>query len=561
MQYEKTLDQLIKDNNYLKFIKISSCRTFHKLFEKPIYESRFIHVEKFHEPGLAPVYDKTGAYHIDTTGKASYSRKFLKTFGFYCNRAAVKDEIGYYHIDSFGHRVYKHSYQWVGNYQEDVCVVRKYNKFFHIDLDGNRIYQEEYDYVGDFKDDIAVVYKGGQATHINRHGKLIHNKWYEKLNIFHKGFAIAEDKNGWFHIDKDGNDIYQQRFKMIEPFYNGKAKVETFEGILGQIDITGDIKFTISACRQEFQVHKISAELAAFWKTYLTNVAVELDLLNILPATISVLSQQLNIIETNLERLLRALWEIDLLDYDQNKQLWQLSVKGKFLKNTPFLSKAATMWARVAAERNWLKITDMLKQKSISSFPSFKEKETSKNRKIEFYQALLGYTTLDVKELNSKVNISGAKEILLFGIHSLFLTSSIENKVTGTINLHYYNNHKLPKDLVKDSKIKLITPGKLAQHYDLGIFCRFLQHYDDNKVLSYLKLARDKKIARILLIETILTSDSSIGGTVDINIMVETGGKLRTLSNWEEILTQVQDFKIFNIVPLTEYLSVIDIRY
>ncbi len=561
MQYEKTLNQLIKDNNYLKFIRISPCGTFHQLFKKPMYESRFIHVEKFHEPGLAPVYDKTGAYHIDTTGKASYNRRFLKTFGFYCNRAAVEDEIGYHHIDSFGNRVYKHSYQWVGNYQEDVCVVRKYNKFFHINLDGNRIYQEEYDYVGDFKDDIAVVYKGGQATHINHHGKLIHNKWYEKLNIFHKGFAIAEDKNGWFHIDRDGNAIYQQRFKMVEPFYNGRAKVETFEGILGQVDITGDIKLTISACRQEVQVYKASAELAAFWKTYLTNVAVELDLLNILPATISVLSKQLNITEANLERLLRALWEIELLDYDQNKHLWQLSAKGEFLKNTPFLSKAATMWARVAAERNWLKITDMLKQKSISSFPSFKEKETSKNRKIKFYQALLGYTALDAKELNSKINISEAKDILLFGIHSLFLTSSIENKVTETINLHCYNNHKLPKDLVKDSKIKLITPEKLAQHYDLGIFCRFLQHYDDNKVLSYLKLAKDKQIARILLIETILTSESPIGGTVDINIMVETGGKLRTLSNWEEILTQVQDFKIFDIVPLTDYLSVIDIRY
>ncbi len=561
MQYEKAPNQLVQDNKYLKFIKISSCRRFHQLFGKPMYESRFIYVEKFHDPGLAPVYDQTGAYHIDTTGKASYSRRFLKTFGFYCNRATVKDETGYHHIDSVGHRIYKQSYQWAGNYQEDICVVRKYDKFFHIDLDGNRIYQEEYDYVGDFKDSIAVVYQDGYATHINHHGKLIHNQWYKKLNIFHKGFAVAEDQNGWFHIDMDGNAIYQQRFKMVEPFYNGLAKAETFAGILGQIDITGNRKCTIAACKQECQVHKLSAELAAFWKTYLTSVAVELGLLNILPATLAVLSQQLNMVPANLARLLRALWEIELLDYDQSKNLWQLSVKGRFFKNTPFLSKAAIMWARVAAEQNWLKITDMLNQQSISSFPSFKEKETSQSRRVEFYQALLGYTAFDVKELSNKVNINEAKDILLFGVHSLFLASSIENKDIATINLHYYNDHKLPEDLVKDLKVKLITPGKLAQHYDLGIFCRFLQHHDDQTVLSYLKFAKDKKIVRILLIETILTSNSPIGGAVDINILVETGGKLRTLNDWETILTQVPDFKIFDIVPLTDYLSVIDIRY
>lgn len=43
--------------------------------------------------------------------------------------------------------------------------------------------------------------------------------------------------------------------------------------------------------------------------------------------------------------------------------------------------------------------------------------------------------------------------------------------------------------------------------------------------------------------------------------MVETGGKLRKLHDWEAILTQVGDLKIFHVLPLTDYLSVIDIRY
>lgn len=86
-------------------------------------------------------------------------------------------------------------------------------------------------------------------------------------------------------------------------------------------------------------MHKISAELSAFWKTYLANVAIELDLLNILPATMPVLSQKLNIIVPNLERLLRALWEIGFIDYDKNKDLWQLSSKVSVLRKYHFCLK------------------------------------------------------------------------------------------------------------------------------------------------------------------------------------------------------------------------------
>lgn len=559
MQYEKTAGQLV-ESNHLKLIKISPCRKFHILYEKPLYKEKFLYVEKFHEPGFAPVYDKTGAYHINLKGEAIYTKRFKKTYGFYCGRAVVENNARCYHINSYGNRVYKQSYQWSGNYQENVCVVRKSNKFYHIDLHGNKLYQEEYDYVGDFKDDIAVVYKDGQASHINLEGKLIHNKWYRQLGIFHKGFAIAEDTNGWFHVDIEGNAIYLQRYKTIEPFYNGFAKVQTCDDTLSQIDIAGNIKFTIFTPNLESQIHKISAELAGFWKTYLTNVAIELDLLNILPVTTKLLSEQLNIIESNLQRLLRALWDIGLIDYDQNKDLWQLSPKGEFLKKTPFLSKSATMWARVASEENWLKIIDLLKQKTISSFPSFKERETSDEIKTKFYQALLGYTTLDIRKFSSKINIEGTKNIVLFGVHSLALIPILKNKDINTINLHYYNDPAIPEELIKTYDIELIAPNKLIKNYDLSIFCRFLQHQDDKKVLSYLKLIKSKKIPRILLIETILTYDSPIGGAVDVNIMVETGGKLRKLSDWEIILKQETGLNIFDVLPLTDYLSVIDIR-
>ena len=115
MQYEKTSDQS-PGLDHLKLIKISPCRKFHTLYKEPLYKSRFFYVEKYHEPGLAPVCDETGAYHINFKGEAIYSQKFIKTHGFYFNRAAVEDDIGCYHINPYGNRVYKETYHWVGNY-------------------------------------------------------------------------------------------------------------------------------------------------------------------------------------------------------------------------------------------------------------------------------------------------------------------------------------------------------------------------------------------------------------------------------------------------------------
>ncbi len=134
MQYEKTFSQSSKLKE-LSHIEISDCRTFHKLDNSPLYSMRFIEVEKFHSPGLAPVYDQSGGYHINLDGIAVYAQRFDKAFGFYCNRAAVLDKEKYYHIDLQGNRTYLDSYDWVGNYQENKCVVRKGNKFFHIGLE------------------------------------------------------------------------------------------------------------------------------------------------------------------------------------------------------------------------------------------------------------------------------------------------------------------------------------------------------------------------------------------------------------------------------------------
>jgi hypothetical protein len=207
----------------------------------PVFSKRFKQVLKFHSPGLAPVLDDTGAYHITINGGELYKNRYTRTFGFYCNRASVIEDDHWFHIDESGKRAYGHSFAWTGNYQEELCTVRDHQgHYFHIDLHGQRTYEEDYNYTGDYKDGIACArLPSGLYQHIDREGNPINGKLFLDLGIFHKGFATAKDQKGWFHIDMQGNELYQERYLIIEPFYNGFALVTTHENNKIVIDENG----------------------------------------------------------------------------------------------------------------------------------------------------------------------------------------------------------------------------------------------------------------------------------------------------------------------------------
>lgn len=213
-----------------KDIEISSDSS-HFLFEgKPIFNNQFHEVLKFHAPGIAPVRDESGWYHIDVLGKELYATRYSRTFGFYCLRAAVVLNEKWFHINELGKQVYSDSFRWIGNYQENLCTVRDINnQYFHIDLDGHKIYSETFTYAGDFKDGIACVKTvSGFYNHIDTTGNYLNNIDFLDLGIFHKNYATAKDEGGWHHIDKKGRELYKQRYAVIEPFYNGFALVTQF---------------------------------------------------------------------------------------------------------------------------------------------------------------------------------------------------------------------------------------------------------------------------------------------------------------------------------------------
>jgi hypothetical protein len=224
-------------------LRVAPDQTHHLKGGSPAYEARFEEVLTFHAPGLAPVRDTSGAYHIFPTGQAVYPERYVRTFGFYEWRAAVQAHNGWFHIQASGKPLYNERYAWCGNYQGGRCTVRCVEGLYlYLLLDGQVAYPERYRYAGDYRDGIAVVQRqDGLHTHINLEGRQVHRRWFLDLDIFHKGYARARDAGGWHHIDRQGLPLYARRFAAIEPFYNGQARVEEVDGSLLVINEAGDV--------------------------------------------------------------------------------------------------------------------------------------------------------------------------------------------------------------------------------------------------------------------------------------------------------------------------------
>ena len=183
---------------------VSTDASHHVVRGRPAYAQRFIEAQKFHEPGLAPVRDATGAYHVTLDGYPAYESRYIRTFGFYEGRAAVHTEDGWLHILPDGTLLYSELYAWCGNFQEHRCTVRlprwQLLPYSHRWRSGLR---RTLQLRRDFRDGIAVVQRpDGMHTHIDSSGNHIHGRWFLDLDVFHKGHARACDSLGWHHVGR-----------------------------------------------------------------------------------------------------------------------------------------------------------------------------------------------------------------------------------------------------------------------------------------------------------------------------------------------------------------------
>ncbi len=532
-------------------ITIAPGQTHHLYRGRPAYDVRFEEVLKFHAPGLAPVRDKSGAYHIDSTGGAAYATRYIRAFGFYKGRAAVQDEAGCFHILADGSPLYQDRYAWCGNFQEGLCTVRHPDgRYSHIRLDGGPAYEARYRYAGDYHDGFAVVQReDGLHTHIDQSGNLLHRQWFRDLDVFHKGYARACDEAGWHHVDLLGQSAYRRRFKAIEPFYNGQARVEDFDGTLLVIDEAGET--TVSLTEPTRSPEQLSSDLVGFWRTQTIRAAVELGVFEVLPAQAADVDSRLGLPGTS-ARLLRALCELGLV-YENGEGVWLLTERGSLLTKAHGLSMATTalLWGK-EHYRAWMDLADALRSgrpvfEDSYGKPFFEWLPTRPPDLEIYHRALSSYARHDYASLSRTVDFSQHRSVLDAGGGYGELLFSLLQGTPGLAGIlldrpEVVAGVSVPEGLELRCRLvagDLFTPW--SARADAVVLARVLHDWQDDQALLVLQRAHEALSGggRLYIVEMVLQEDAGSGGMLDLNMLLMTGGRERTQSQFEELLRAV----------------------
>ena len=542
-------------------IGVSRAGTHHVRDGVPVYAERFDEVLKFHDPGLAAVRRGCDAWHIRVDGTAAYGRRFSRTFGFYEGRAAAAASDGWRHILPDGGDVYARRFAWCGNFQEGRCAAREFSgAYLHITPEGVPAYDTRWRYAGDFRDAVAVAQSDdGLSTHIDWCGKPVHGVRFRDLDIFHKGHARARDDAGWMHIDCAGRPLYKRRFAAVEPFYNGQARVERFDGGLETIDETGAPVIELRpASRSEFA--ELSDDLSAFWRTQAICAAVEAGVFETLPATAGEIARACRLEPDRSGRLLRALAELRLAREEGG--VWSATGRGAFLssRHPLTLSGAAREYGRFFP-RMWEALPQALRSGSEWRPPDiFGEVAADPARVASHHRMLTSYALHDYGPVPAALGLQGDERAIdagggLGALAGLLVEAFPDLRVTVLDRPEVVAQaaERRPGNRVEIRPVDLFGPWGVEA--DIVVMARVLHDWDDSRALELLRRAHGALPGggRLFVVEMLMAERSGAGGLCDLHLLVATGGKERTASEYGSLLNaggfDVEEIRRLPVLP------------
>ena len=532
---------------------------------EPLYDCRFESVQKFHVPGLAPVRDDSGAYHIHPNGDAAYCTRFVQTWGFYEGRAAVETVDGWLHILPDGSPLSNERFAWCGNFQGNRCTVRFGTGLYgHIKPDGRHAYKERHLYAGDFRDGIAVVRyaDNGLCGHIDDSGRPVHSQCYLDLDVFHKGYARARDKRGWFHIHRDGSPAYTCRFAEIEPFYNGQARVLTLEGEYQIVDEQGRILASVGQDPYD-RFHRLSSILVGHWSTDTIAAAVSLGVFEHLPGRSADLARAVALPDGSLSRLIGALWELGLVER-QADGIWIATPSGSLLdrRSDVNLADAALEYGGPLRDR-WSRLGEAIKTETWQPKDVFAEAASDPVRFASFQRMLAAYAQHDYacigemlpfQHARTIVDVAGGTGVIARMLADQFPTAEI-------VVLERPEVCKLGDDICNHTRVKFES-GDLFKPWpvraDTFVMSRVLHDWNDESALQILRHARSAVPSGSIniILELLLDDDLPFGRMCDLHLMLVTGGRERTADQYDR-LARDAGFRLTRAKPTDSVVSAI----
>lgn len=526
-------------------INISLDESHHIKNGKPLYSTRYKKVMSFHN-GIAPVETNTNSFFINLENQRLFDRTFVIAYGFYNELASIKDKSGFFHIDTSGKDLYKERYKWTGNFNEYKCVVRDFeNNYYHINNCGKKIYDQNYTYVGDFKYGIAVVMnKSGKSTHITEDGDLLHAVFFDELNIFHKGYAIAKDEDGFFHINKNGKGLYCQRYKKLEDFYNGSALATTFEN--EKIILYEDGFIENKLTKANINKNKILDDSFSYFKYQILFAILKLNVLKNIDQ-----NKDLNLPVISVKLIFRWLYSQKIIDENNN-----LTSLGKVLE---YELKTLILYWQDLPFKTVAHMVETLKTGS-EYFSNIFEKPY-----FEFLEQSNEHAKLSF-EMNRYYNLDYSNLIKYLGLKNEIVcdVGGGNGKLTEEISRQYPNVITIIIDKQVNEKLNNFRRIDFFDSFEINsnvfILSRILHDWNDQKALIILKnVSKNMKLNSTLYIfESIVSKNSDKGLSLSFHLLNFVGGYERTLNEFKDLLTLV-NLKILEVYEEDSLVSIMKV--
>lgn len=536
-------------------LNVSACRTYHECDGQPAYSERFDEVLQFHSPGLAPVKRGDEAWHVGPDGNAAYSRRFIRTFGFYEGFAAVQAQDGWHHIRPDGSDANPGRHDWCGNFQGGRCTVRlRAGRYRHVLPEGSFAYPETWRYAGDYKDGFCVVQSdAGLCTHLDLNGKPLHGNWFVDLDVYHKGFARARDGEGWMHVDLHGEPAYLRRFAMVEPFYNGQARVERFDGGLEVINEQGKCQIELRPARQS-EFAALSGDMVGYWRTETIAAAVRLGVVEALPCTSDALAERCGLSYDGALRLLRALGELRLVERDA--EVWHLGIRGEFLRaDHPWSLAAAALEYSGPLGDLWSSLPEALKAKGNWRAPDiFGDVARDPARRQGYHCMLRSYARHDYALIPEALGLQGNEHVVDAGGGLGALAMNILSSYPAAHVMVLDRPEVVEqarKSLGSVSGLSWLS-GDLFEPWnvraDVVTLARVLHDWDDSNAINILSQARTvlSPGGRLFIIEMLMEERGVSGALCDLHLLMATGGRERSQKDFERLLAEAR-FRLVDV--------------
>ena len=313
-------------------------------------------------------------------------------------------------------------------------------------------------------------------------------------------------------------------------------------------------------------MHELSGDLVGFWKTQTIYAAIELGVIDELPGTLQNIATATQINKKNCLRLLRGLWELNIVTVLPNKH-WALTPKGELLKPTASSSMAAAaeVWAN-SHYIQWQNLASSLRSDYLPQTSYFTELSQDKTLLNTYQSALSGYALNDYKPVLA---------LEFWQNHRCILDVGGGNGILLSLLLKEYQNLKgilleLPEVVAQISKEKELLEriqykgGDFFKPWNVMadgiILSRVLHDWPDDLAVKLLNQARYALLpgGKIYVLEMILEKDAPKGGLLDLNMFVMTGGCERTLEDWQRLLGEanLSLSKVTEVSPIVSVLIV-----